>query len=183
MNNRVAVWMGAAGAVALAVLSGCTAHINTMGDRGTLSIKDNAVRIRVPGKPSAYVDADGGLVIGGQAVTLTPAERALTEDYYGHALGMSNAGAATGEAGGRLGVDIVGSLFTALWQDDSSVIDRTAHRGSARVKADVRTLCTQMDGLVGTQKKLAAVLPAFAPYNIIRERDVRHCFQGAEHKD
>ena len=183
MSNRVAVWIGAAGAVALALLSGCTAHINGTGDRGTLAIQDNAVRIRVPGKPSAYVHADGELVIAGHTVTLTPADRALAQQYYEHALGISTAGEATGQAGGQLGVQIVGSLFAALWQDNSAVIDRTAHRGSARVSADVRSLCSQMAGLVSTQKALVAAVPAFAPYSIIRERDVRHCFRGAEHKD
>jgi hypothetical protein len=177
MNQRRMLLIGA---VLLIGLSGCTEHISTSSGRGTFTIAGSAVRISVPGRSDAYVHSSGRVMIGGRAIALTPPEQTLARQYYQHALGISAAGAATGKAGGRLGVDIVGSLFSALWQGDSAVIRRTAQQGSARVRSDVRALCGQMAQLAAAQNALAAAVTAFAPYRIVRHRDIEQCIHGAE---
>ncbi len=180
MNRRIGLLIGVALLPGLAALSGCTEHISTSGGRGTFAIKGTTVRISVPGRSNASVHESGRLVIGGRAIALTPSEQTLARQYYQHALGISAAGSATGEAGGRLGVDIVGSLFSALWQGNSAVIQRTAHQGSAQVRADVRALCDQMAELATAQNALADAVAAFAPYRIVRHRDVEQCIRGAK---
>jgi hypothetical protein len=178
MNHRVSPLIGAALLPALAALCGCTNHISTSNRRGTFAIKGTAVRITVPGESNAYVHASGRLIIARRAVALTPSEQTLAQQYYQHARGISAAGVAAGEAGGQLGVDVVGSLFSALWQDNSSVIERTAHQGSAKVRSDVRALCEQMAQLAAAQNALAAAVVAFAPYRIVHRSDVARCMRG-----
>ena len=180
MNRRIVLLIGAALLPALVALSGCTEHVSSSNGRGTFAIDGSAVRISVPGDATAYVHSSGRLVIGGRTIALTPSEQTLAQQYYQHALDISAAGTATGEAGSRLGVDIVGSLFSALWQDDSAVIRRTAHQGSAKVRSDVRALCSQLGQLATVQNALAAAVAAFAPYRIVRHRDVEQCIRGAE---
>lgn len=178
MNCRVPVWIAAA--VTLGTLAGCTARVADVSGHGSLTIAANEVRISVPDAPKAYVQSGGGLVIGGRTVVLTPAEQTLARRYYRYALGITTAGKATGVAGGRLGIAIIGSLFSALWHDDSSIIDRTAHAGAANVKTHVRALCTQLAKFEAAQNALAAAQPAFAPYRVVRGSDVSHCIQGAD---
>ena len=179
MNRRIALLIGALLLPTLAALSGCTEHISTSSRHGTFAIEGTAVRISAPGVADAYVYASGRLVIARHTVALSSAEQTVAQQYYLHALGISAAGVAAGQAGGRLGVDVVGSLFSALWQDNSSVIKRTAHRGSAKVRADVRSLCAQMAQLAAAQNALAADVAAFAPYRIVRRSDVAQCLRGA----
>ena len=180
MNRRIGLLIGAVLLPGLAALSGCSEHISTSSGRGTFAIEGTAVRISVPDEPHADVHSSGRLVIGGRTIALTPSEQMLAREYYQHALGISAAGAATGKAGGRLGVDIVGSLFSALWHGDSAVIQRTAHQGSAKVRSDVRALCGQMAELATAQNALAAAVSAFAPYRIVRHHDVEQCIRGAK---
>lgn len=167
------------GMLAIGLLAACTQHAQ-LSAHGSLRVVDNEVRITVPGAPDAYVQSGGGLAIGSSTLALTPAEQTLAQRYYQDASGLGAAGKATGEAGGRMGIAIIGSLFSALWHDDSSIIDRTAHRGAAGIKSDVQGLCEQLSGLRSTQDALASALPAFAPYRVIRAHDVSECFRGAE---
>ncbi len=182
MNRRLTVGIVAACALALGVLTGCTAHVSSDSGHGTLSIAANEVRISVPGAAKAYVQSGGGLVIGRRTVPLSPAGQELARRYYRYALGVMAAGVATGKAGGRLGVDIVGSLFSALWHGDSSIIKHTAHSGAAKVRANVQVLCTDLAGLETAQNALAADQPAFAPYRVIRKSQIKECLKGA-HRD
>ncbi len=180
MNRHSSARITIAGMLAAGLLAACTQHAQ-MSAHGSLRVVDNEVRITVPGAPTAYVQSGGGVAIGSRTLALTAAEQTLAQQYYQYASGLGSAGKATGEAGGRMGIAVIGSLFSALWHDDSSIIDRTAHQGAASIKTHVQGLCAQLSGLRSTQDALASALPAFAPYRIIRANDVAECFQGAEH--
>jgi hypothetical protein len=164
-------------ALPLMTLAACGHTDETVG-RGSLSIASGAVHISVRGAPKATIKSDGGLLIGRRIVPLNPAEQALARHYYQDALAIGAAGKATGEAGGKLGISVVGSLFSAMWHDNSAIIKRTAKQGAAGVAADVRTLCAHLAGLEAAQNTLAADQPAFAPYRIIRHKNVTDCRKG-----
>ncbi len=179
MKRRLLVQILVAGALALGAVAACTPHITSNG-HGRLAIAGHEVRITVPGAPEAYVQSGGGLVIGERTLPLTPAEQTRARLYYQYARGIVAAGEATGEAGSKLGVAVVGSLFSALWHDNSAIVNRTAHAGAAKVQEHVQALCTQLAGLESEQNALAAALPAFARYRVIRQSDVAQCIKGAE---
>lgn len=179
MNRHSSARIGIAGALAIGLLAACTQHAQK-DSHGALSVASNEVRITVPGAPTAYVQSGGGVVIGSSTLSLTAAEQTLAQRYYQYASGLGAAGNATGETGGRMGIAIIGSFFSALWHDDSSIIDRTAHQGAASIKTHIQGLCAQLSGLRTTQDALAAALAAFAPYRVIRARDVTECLRDAE---
>lgn len=164
-------------ALPLMALASC-GHIDQSPGHGSISIASNAVRICVRGAPRATIERDGSLLIGRRTVALSPVEQTLARRYYQDVLHISAAGEATGEAGGKLGVSVVGSLFSALWHDNSSIIRRTAKHGAARVTADARALCAQLARLETLQNTLASDQPAFAPYRLVRHRDVTRCLNG-----
>lgn len=162
----------------LVALTSC-GHADVSASHGSLSIHDDAVRITVRGAPPASVQSDGNLVIGGRAVTQSAADRALARRYYQDVLTVTAAGKASGEAGAKLGGAIVGSIFSALWNDDSSIIKRTANSGAVGLKAHIEALCAGLKALETAQNALAARQPAFAPYRIVRHKAVTGCLKGA----
>ena len=164
-------------ALPLTALAACGHGGQTVG-RGSLSIASDAVHISARGAPKATITSDGDLLIGRRAVEISPAEQALARHYYQDALDIGAASKATGEAGGKLGISVVGSLFSAIWHDNSAIIKRTAKHGAAGVAADVRTLCARLAGLEAVQNTLAADQPGFAPYRIIRHKNVSDCRKG-----
>ena len=164
-------------ALPLMALAAC-GHNDVTASHGSISIVSNTVRISVRGAPRATIDSDGNLLIGRRAVALSPAEQRLARRYYRDVLHISAAGETTAEAGGKLGVSVFGSLFFALWHDNSSIIRHTAKHGAARVTADARTLCAHLARLETLQNTLAADQPAFAPYRVVRHKDVTGCLSG-----
>ncbi len=179
MNRTVAVWtLGAATLLAGALAAG---HASELADRrGAIDLRHHEVRISVRGEPHADIRRNGDLVIGGHPIALSAPQRLLTLRYYRDAHGLANAGITVGKAGGWLAFKVIGSMFSALWHDDSAIIDHTAHTQAARLKGRVEALCTQMSALESTQDQLAAAQPAFAPYAYIRKSDVSECLKDAK---
>ncbi len=175
MNRRL--WIFICSALPVVALAACSRR-NIDGRHGALALGAQAVHISTRGAPRATIDRNGTLLIGGQAIALTPAEQQLARHYYRDARRISSAGAATGKAGGKLGVTIVGSLFSALWHDDSSIVKRRAKQGSAQISADIHALCAHLGDLRSVQNALAAAQPAFAPYRIIHRDAVAKCVHG-----
>jgi HAE1 family hydrophobic/amphiphilic exporter-1 len=164
-------------ALPLMALASCS-HTAVTASHGSISIAANAVRISVRGAPRATIESDGSLLIGRRAVALSPAEQRLARRYYRDVLQISAASETTAEAGGKLGVSVFDSLFSALWRDNSAIIKHTAKHGAARVTADARTLCAHLARLETLQNTLGADQPAFAPYRIVRHKDVTGCLSG-----
>lgn len=162
-----------------AALSACT-HGTEAHEHGRLTLEQGEVRISIPNAADAYVQRSGGLLIGTRAIPLSTAEHNLARRYYRDTLGIANAGEATGKAGGKLGLSIVGSLFSALWHGDASNVDRTAQAGAARIKARVKALCNELADLERTQDALAAAQPAFAPYRVVGHAEVHQCRRSVE---
>ena len=146
--------------------------------RGSIELRHHAVRISSRAKPSANILRNGNLLIGANLVALTPAQRILTLRYYLDARAVAAAGKAVAKAGGWMGLKVIGSLFSALWHDNSAIVDRTAHSQQARLEARLRNLCARMSALRTVQDRLAAAQPAFAPYVYLHRSDVSDCLKG-----
>lgn len=178
MKRTLAVWtFGTA-----VLLTGAIAidHASELpSGRGAIDLRHHEVRISVRDAPQADIRRNGDLVIGGHPITLSAPQRLLTLRYYRDARSLASAGMTVGKAGGWLALKVIGSMFSALWRDDSAIIDHTAHTQAERLKKRVEALCTQVSALKSTQDRLASVQPAFAPYAYIRKSDVSKCFSDA----
>lgn len=182
MKRTATAWtLGAAALLTGALAVGHAAELAS--SRGAIDLRHHEVRISVRGEPDADIRRDGDLVIGGHPIALSAPQRLLTLRYYRDAHSLASAGMTVGKAGGWLAFKVIGSMFSALWHDDSAIIDHTAHTQAARLKARVEALCTQVSALKSTQDQLAAAQPAFAPYAYIRKSDVSKCFRDARSSD
>ncbi len=182
MKRTIVVWaLGAAAVLTGAIVVGHASELAS--SRGAIDLRHHEVRISVRGEPHADIRRNGDLVIGGHPITLSAPQRLLTLRYYREAHSLASAGMTVGKAGGWLALKVVGSMFSALWHDDSAIIDHTAHTQAERLKKRVEALCTQVSALKSSQDQLASAQPAFAPYAYIRKSDVSKCFRDARNSD
>ncbi|MCK9366240.1 MAG: hypothetical protein M0P72_03700 [Metallibacterium scheffleri] len=160
-------------------LSACGSGSGISVDGQRIDVHAERVSIRDRSGSTAEIKGNGDLRIAGKTVPLTPAQRMLSTRYFTQAQVIVFDGKQTGWAGAHMAGSVVGSLFSALFHDDSRIIEDTAHAQAARLDGQVDRLCGAIGALRVTQDQLAVRLPAFAPYAAIDPRSVRSCFVNA----
>ena len=145
----------------------------------SIDLHASHILIRTRSGDTAEILRDGDLRIAGRAVTLTPAQRALTTRYFTQAQVALFDGVRTGIAGARMAGSVIGALIPALFHDDSRIINDTAHAQTVNLDRHVDRLCAEIGAIRGTQDQLVARLPAFAPYAAIDQRSVKSCWVNA----
>ena len=145
----------------------------------SIDLHASHILIRTRSGDTAEILRDGDLRIAGRAVTLTPAQRALTTRYFTQAQVALFDGVRTGIAGARMAGSVIGSLFSALFHDNSRIINHTAHAQTVTLDRHVARLCAEIGAIRSTQDQLVARLPAFAPYAVIDRRSVKSCWVNA----
>lgn len=149
------------------------------GSVGSLiHIHDGWVSIRGRNDTTAQIKADGDLRIAGKAVALTPAQRALTTQYYQQVQATLHDGMETGKAGAAMAGSVIGAVFSGLAHGDTRDIDRKANAQAAKIEVHVARICDDMQAIQTTQNQLATQLPAFAPYTVINDKRVGECRSG-----
>lgn len=177
MNKTITTWALCAAALMGGLTVGHALDL-TFG-RGSIDLRHHEVRIFARGRPSADILRNGDLVIGGHAVALGEAQRALTLSYYHDVHMLAASGEAVGKAGGWMALKVIGSLFSALWHGNSAIVNRTAHSQRMHLQTKLNDLCARMSALRAVQDRLAAAQPAFAPYAYVLRSDVEQCLRGA----
>ena len=160
-------------------LSACGGGASINMDGQTIHMHADRISIRDRGGDTAEIEANGALRIAGRAVALTPAQRVLTTRYFTQAQVALFDGVRTGIAGAHMAGSVIGSLFSALFHDDSRIINHTAHAQTVKLDRHVDRLCAEIGAIRGTQDQLVARLPAFAPYAVIDRRSVKSCWVNA----
>ena len=160
-------------------LSACGGGASINMDGQTIHMHADRISIRDRGGDTAEIEANGALRIAGKPVDLTPAQRVLTTRYFTQAQIALFDGKQTGWAGAHMAGSVIGSLFSALFHDDSRIINHTAHAQTVKLDRHVDRLCAEIGAIRGTQDQLVARLPAFAPYAAIDRRSVKSCWVNA----
>lgn len=160
-------------------LSACGSGASISMDGQAIRMHAGRISIRDRAGDTAEIEANGALRIAGESVALTPAQRVLTTRYFAQSQVVLFYGKQTGWAGAHMAGSVVGSLFSALFHDDSRIIEDTAHAQAARLDGQVDRLCGAIGAMRATQDQLVARLPAFAPYAAIDPRSVKSCFVNA----
>lgn len=127
--------------------------------------------------PEAGITPAGELLIAGEAVETTPAQRALLLEHRRQLEGLILAGMAIGVQG----ADIAGTALDGIGQ--AVFGGEEGRRGyEARMEAEARRirdeamhLCALLPPLHDSQQALAAALPAFVPYATMTLEDVGDC--------
>jgi hypothetical protein len=132
--------------------------------------------------PEAVITPKGDLVVGGKAVAITPAQRALLLDYREGLIGVAEAGMAIGAKGADLAGAAVSEALGAVFGggDKDKMEERIEARAEA-LKQEAKIICTRLPALLDAQHKLAASVPEFKPYARMTQEDVDDCADDIDH--
>ena len=165
-------------------LVGCSSHSDRYDTvTNYLSIHDGSVSVHAPGRPDADISAAGDLSISGAGVTVTSGQRGLLKHYYDTALTLRTHGIAAGNAGIATAGKAISSVASGLASGDTDKIDRDVNASAARVEAQANLVCQDLAELQSTQDTLAAQIPAFKPYALIRSHEAEDCRRGLDHRN
>ncbi len=127
--------------------------------------------------PKAEITPQGDLLIGGQALALTPAQRQHVLAYRAAVAEVAIAGAEVGMEGADLAVRAMGEAFKGVLSGNPDAIEAKVEAEAAKVKASARRLCDRLPALKSAQDALAAAVPEFAPYADMEQHDIDECWQ------
>lgn len=129
------------------------------------------------GLPAAEITPQGDLLIEGEAVPVTDAQRELLLEHRRQLIGLAQAGMAIGIKG----ADIAGVALTGLGgalfggEEGRKAYEERIEAEAARIEEEAMQLCSLLPGLYDSQQALAAALPEFAPYATMTREDIAEC--------
>lgn len=136
---------------------------------GNLSLNDGNVGTK------AEISPAGDLLIGGKAVPLTDAQRALVLDYRSKLTDVALAGIEVGTQGADLAGKAVSEAMKGVFTGESDKVEARIEAEAKKIEAAATQLCTKLPALLDAQNKLAAALPAFQPYAKMDQTDIDEC--------
>lgn len=128
-------------------------------------------------RPAAAISPRGDFLVGGQAVAIDARQRARLLAYRGLVIDIARDGLDIGERSALAAVDVVdrglfGLMVGALTGSTERRIERQV---KTALKPAIEQLCARLPALMASQRQLAADLPAFAPYEELRQADIADC--------
>lgn len=128
----------------------------------------------------AQITPQGDLLIEGKAVPINAAQRAMLLDYRTQVEAIATQGMAIGKEGAALGMQAAAEALKGAFSGQSQAeIEQRVEAQTSGIKRSALALCERMPALLAAQQKLAAALPAFAPYATMTEHDIESCREGA----
>ena len=136
---------------------------------GNLTLNDGNVG------PKAEISPAGDLIIGGTAVALTDAQRALVLEYRAKLTDVALAGIEVGTQGADLAGKAVSEAMKGVFTGKSEEVEAKIEAEAKKIEAAATQLCTKLPALLEAQNKLADALPAFKPYAKMDQTDIDEC--------
>lgn len=144
---------------------------------GAIGLDGDTLVIEAGGQPVlARVELDGALSIGETGIDTSPEARTALKAYSAAAVAMKTHAIAFGRAGVGFGFDTLRDVVDGLIEGRDDV-GSEAREGAAVLVVKARELCERMQTVQVAQQAAAAAVPAFAPYAVLDERQVRECFE------
>jgi hypothetical protein len=117
------------------------------------------------GVPKAELTPQGDLLVGGVAVPMTPEQREAALAFRTEVLAVGDLGIAMGEKGVGLAGDALALAAKGIFGGDTAAGEAAIEAQGKAMEAEAKALCDRVEGLDAAQKRLAELLPAFAPYS------------------
>ena len=146
-----------------------TDHARKELAEGNLSLNDGNIGTK------AEISPAGDLIIGGTAVPLTDAQRALVLEYRSKLTDVALAGIEVGTQGADLAGKAVSEAMKGVFTGKSDEVEAKIEAEAKKIEAAATQLCTKLPALLDAQNKLAEALPAFQPYAKMDQSDVDDC--------
>lgn len=151
-------------------------HFNDKGRHGDDG--DNS------GLPKAVITPQGTLVIAGKPVDATPEQHAMLVDYRQQIIGIAEAGMDIGASGADIGVTAAKqAILGAFTGKSDKEIEASIKPQTDQIQAAAMRLCKQLPGMLASQQKLAAAMPAFKPYATMTQQDIDDCGKNIADKN
>lgn len=127
--------------------------------------------------PKAEITARGDFLIEGEPVAVDAAQRRQLLAYRGLVIDIAKAGIDIGEVSALAAVDAVDrGVFSLMVGAMTGSLERRIERTAlTAIEPSVLQICDRMPALRQSQQRLAASLPAFAPYARIGPADADNC--------
>lgn len=130
-----------------------------------------------PSLPKAEITPQGDLLVDGEPVALSAAQREQALAYRRSVLDIADAGIALGGRGADLAGTALGGVAGAILggKQGEQAFEQRMQAEGAKLEAEARKLCERLPDLLMRQRALAASVPAFAPYARMTPQDVDDC--------
>jgi hypothetical protein len=126
--------------------------------------------------PKAVITPQGELVIAGKPVEATPEQHTMLLDYRQQIIDIADAGMDIGASGADLGTTAAKQAILGAFSGKSDQeIEASLKPQTDQIKAAALRLCGRLPGLMASQQKLAAAMPAFKPYATMTQKDIDDC--------
>lgn len=135
------------------------------------------------GGKKAEITPKGDLLIDGQPVAETPAQRALVLDYRSHVVGIATAGMNIGMEGADLATKAVAESLKGVFTGNTDDVEKRVDAQADKIRNAAQQLCTQLPAMLASQQKLAEALPEFRPYASMDASDIDDCWKESRDHD
>lgn len=129
-------------------------------------------------EPAAKLTPQGDLLIGGEKVAMDEEQRAVALAYRNALANVAESGARVGLRGAALAGDALKLAAASALNGDGKTVEDQLKDKTAAIEAEAKALCAQMPGLLESQRRFAAAVPAFEPYANMTQEDVDKCGDG-----
>lgn len=126
-------------------------------------------------RPDAEITPAGDLLIDGKPVSVTTEQHAMLIEYRQSIITVAEAGMDIGVKGADLGGAAIGEVISGLMSGHPEQIEKNIDAKAGNIEAAAMQLCKQLRPMQETQQRLAASLPAFAPYATLKTSDIDDC--------
>ena len=150
----------------------------SLNDGVDIQVGEHGRRFRVGGDKSgtpAAITPQGGFLIDGKPVEVTPAQRELLLAYRHDVIRIAEAGMAVGVKGADLAGKAVMETLGSLMSGDQDELHQRMEAEGHKLEAEAMKICDLLPAMLATQEKLVASLPEFKPYAKMDQEDVDDC--------
>ena len=143
-----------------------------------IDINISGYKLRRPqASQKAEISPAGDLLIDGKPVAVTPAQRAELLQYRTHVISIAEAGMAVGVKGADVAGEALAGVAGAIFrgEEGTQAFEQRMEAKAASIEAEAVKICAQLPGLLASQQRLSASLPAFQPYASMTQSDVDEC--------
>ena len=150
----------------------------SLNDGVDIQVGDHGRRFRIGGDKSdapAAITPQGGFLVEGKPVDVTPAQRELLLAYRQDVIRVAEAGMAVGVKGADLAGKAVMETLGSLMSGNRGDLDKRMEAEGRRIEAEAMKICDLLPHMLATQDRLATALPAFKPYARMTQDDIDDC--------
>jgi len=143
-----------------------------------IKISDGRVGAIAADRRVAWVDANGGIELEGQQLSLDEAQRARASDYRAQALALNEQALQVARQGVKMTSSAVSEVVSGLASGNPDQIGKNISQEARLVEEQVQKMCGQLVRLKASQDALSEAVPAFTAYATINASTAENCGSG-----